>query len=363
MAENSLDTAHRWPLHCMTIRHPKKETITTMPSTGEIESGGPTPSVAAVIIGRNEGARLVACLASVAPHVPQIVYVDSGSTDRSVEEARRAGAQVVELDMSRPFTAARARNAGLAALQDGPEVQFVQFIDGDCRLAPGWIDTAAAFLSANPATVAVCGCLHELDVQASIYNRLCDWEWDTPIGRADACGGIAMMRQEAVAGVGGFREDLIAGEEPDLCQRLIARGGGIWRIDASMGYHDAAIYRFSQWWRRNVRAGHAFAEVGGLHPTLYPAARRRMVIWGAVLPAIALAGGLWSPPLAVVVAALYVASWGRSSLRFARLGYSAPDAAKAGGLLTLSKFCNLQGAALYHLRRLRGRSSRIIEYK
>ena len=94
MAENSLDTAHRWPLHCMTIRHPKKETITTMPSTGEIESGGPTPSVAAVIIGRNEGARLVACLASVAPHVPQIVYVDSGYNTfepRRVETGWRLG--------------------------------------------------------------------------------------------------------------------------------------------------------------------------------------------------------------------------------------------------------------------------------
>ncbi|MCV2867812.1 glycosyltransferase [Defluviimonas sp. WL0002] len=332
-----------------------------MTSTESIESGAGQPTVAAVVIGRNEGARLVACLASVSTNVSRFVYVDSGSTDGSVSEARRAGALVVELDMSRPFTAARARNAGLAAL--GPGVDLVQFVDGDCRLASGWIDRAVGFFAATPEAVAVCGRLHEIDVEASIYNRLCDWEWDTPVGRAEACGGIAMMRARSLAAVGGFREDLIAGEEPDLCQRLISEGGEIWRIDAPMGFHDAAIHRFGQWWRRNVRAGHAFAQVGGLHPGLYSAARRRMVFWGAVLPVAAMAGALWLPPVVLLVAALYAASWGRATLRFARIGYAPVNAFKAGLLLTLSKFCNLQGALTYHLRRLRGKTSRIMEYK
>ncbi|MCT8330102.1 glycosyltransferase [Albidovulum sediminis] len=337
----------------MTTRHPERKP----------ESDNAPPRVAAVIIGRNEGARLVACLASVVPLVVRTVYVDSGSTDDSVGEARRAGAEVIELDLSRPFTAARARNAGLAALRTGPQVDLVQFIDGDCRLDPGWIGHALTFLARTPRAVAVCGRLHEVDVKASIYNRLCDWEWDTPVGRTDACGGIAMMRREGLAEVGGFREDLIAGEEPDLCQRLIARGGEVWRLDADMGFHDAAIYRFGQWWRRNVRAGHAFAEVGRLHPNLYPAARRRMVFWGLGLPLAAVAGALWFPPAVLAVGALYAASAGRSTLRFRRRGFAPAQAAKAGALLTLSKFCNLQGAVLYLLRRLRGEASRIIEYK
>ena len=86
--------------------------------------------VAAVVIGRNEGARLVASLASLGG-VGRVVYVDSGSTDNSLQAARVHGAQVVALDMSRPFTAARARNAGTAALDD-PAPAFVQFLDGDC---------------------------------------------------------------------------------------------------------------------------------------------------------------------------------------------------------------------------------------
>ena len=69
-------------------------------------------SIGAVVIGRNEGARLERSLQALAGQVAQIVYVDSGSTDGSVAAARGLGAEVVELDMKHPFTAARARIAG-----------------------------------------------------------------------------------------------------------------------------------------------------------------------------------------------------------------------------------------------------------
>jgi hypothetical protein len=64
---------------------------------------------------------------------------------------------------------------------------------------------------------------------------------------------------------GGYRDSLIAGEEPELCLRLIRAGGEVWRIPAEMTLHDAAIHRFGQWWRRTRRAGHAFAEGAHLH--------------------------------------------------------------------------------------------------
>ena len=117
-----------------------------------------SPPIAAVAIGRNEGARLTRCLASLARQVSPIVYVDSGSDDESVAAARAAGAEVVELDLSIPFTAARARNAGLARVADlVPEGAFVQVLDGDCELDPGWIDTARAVLEAEPDLAVVCG--------------------------------------------------------------------------------------------------------------------------------------------------------------------------------------------------------------
>ena len=180
----------------------------------------------AVIIGRNEGARLVACLGSVNGQVARVVYVDSGSTDDSVANAQMAGVEVVALDMSVPFTAARARNAGLEALADAcPGLDYVQFVDGDCVLQPDWCAIAAGFLDAHPDSAVACGRRRERYPEASVYNRLCDWEWDTPIGPTAACGGDALMRMRAIRDVGGFDPSLIAGEEPELCLRLRRAAG------------------------------------------------------------------------------------------------------------------------------------------
>lgn len=218
----------------------------------------------AVVIGRNEGARLLACLDALQGHVRRIIYVDSGSTDGSVDAARAAGATVIALDMTQPFTAARARNAGLDVLAvDAPD--FVQLLDGDCQMQPGWLSAALAAFAAHPLAVGVCGRRRERFPEASVYNALADREWNTPIGQARACGGDALIRFAAVRAVGGYNPALIAGEEPDLCLRLRAAGGQVWRIEAEMTLHDAAMTRFGQWWKRTVRAGHAFAEGAALH--------------------------------------------------------------------------------------------------
>ncbi|NWG92335.1 MAG: glycosyltransferase family 2 protein, partial [Parvularculaceae bacterium] len=194
-----------------------------------------TSRVGFVAIGRNEGERLVACLKSLgAAAKGPIVYVDSGSTDDSVARAVDLGADVVRLDMSVPFTAARARNAGAARQRDTFGVDYIQFIDGDCALAGGWIETARAVLDANSDVAAVCGRRREIRPDASVYNRLCDIEWDTPIGDAQACGGDVMMRADAFFAVGGYRASLIAGEEPELCLRLREKGLKIVRLDADM---------------------------------------------------------------------------------------------------------------------------------
>src|SRR6266446_1639370 len=96
--------------------------------------------VGLVIIGRNEGERLVRCLQSIESYAENTVYVDSGSTDGSVSVAETAGICVVQLDTAQPFTAARARNRGFAALLTlRPNLQFVQFLDGDCELLGGWL--------------------------------------------------------------------------------------------------------------------------------------------------------------------------------------------------------------------------------
>jgi cellulose synthase/poly-beta-1,6-N-acetylglucosamine synthase-like glycosyltransferase len=196
---------------------------------------------------------------------------------------------VVPLGSDAPFTAARGRKAGLERLlQDVPTCQFVQFIDGDCILQSDWLSTAVRFLNDRADVAVVCGRRFEASPMASIYQQLIDEEWDTPVGPAEACGGDALMRVEALRQVGSFRADLLAGEEPELCNRLRSAGWNVWRIPSRMTEHDARIMRLSQWLRRGVRAGAGYAQVwSATRKTGFPLYGRQIasaILWTMFLP-------------------------------------------------------------------------------
>jgi GT2 family glycosyltransferase len=318
-----------------------------------------------VAIGRNEGKRLINCLNSIRAEakVPT-VYVDSGSTDRSSEAAAGLGVTVVNLDMARPFTAARARNEGYAALLKlQPNTRFVQFIDGDCELVSGWLGTALEFFAQRSNVAVVCGRRRERHPETSIYNRLCDVEWDTPIGEATACGGDAMIRADALQAARGYRNELIAGEEPEFCLRLRKLGWKIWRLDAEMTRHDAAMTRFAQWWRRTVRSGYAYAEIAQLHKNsklrIYAQEVRRAIAWGGLLPLV-ICMGLLVHPAAGLGTFIYPLQVCRIAMR------KSGDRSTAwtyASFLVIAKFAELQGVLKFQLRRLSGQAISLIEYK
>ncbi|MDP3251610.1 MAG: glycosyltransferase family A protein [Hydrogenophaga sp.] len=333
---------------------------TSKPEAQTPEEGAAQPKTGAVIIGRNEGDRLRVCLVSVLPFIQAAVYVDSGSTDGSVELAQSLQADVVSLDLDLPFTAARGRNAGYRRLLTlHPGLRFIQFVDGDCEVVPGWIEAAVSYLETHPDCAVVCGRRRERFPERSVYNRMCDLEWDTPVGDALSCGGDALFRADALVQAGGYRESLIAGEEPDLCLRLRHGGWRVHRLDHEMTRHDAAITRWPQWWRRTVRGGHAFAEGAWLHGA--PPDRHwvretwRAVLWGVLLPlAIALFGALVDPRI-LLLALLYPLQWLRLSLR---------NGSPLIAFFTLTgKFAEAQGVLKFCLTKLRGRTGRLIEYK
>lgn len=337
-------------------------------------SGG--PRLAVVAIGRNEGERLARCLDSVLGAGRLVVYVDSGSSDGSRELARARGAEVVELDLALPFTAARARNAGFErALELAPELTWVQFLDGDCALDPRWIETGLAALRAEERTAIVCGRRRELRPKDSVYNRLCDMEWDTPLGLGTDCGGDALVRAEAFRAVGGFDPGLIAGEEPDLCLRLRERGWQVRRIGAEMTLHDAAILRFAQWWKRALRNGHTNAErLAMLGPRRGPYFLRSALsalVYAIALPLAAL--GLALAPLsgaprglallAPALLALYPLLFLRIARARERRGEGARAAREYAFFCILGKLPESLGMARYAWNRLRGRRTALIEYK
>lgn len=320
----------------------------------------------AIVIGRNEGDRFRRCLDSLLGKAAPIVYVDSGSTDGSIEYASEHGADVLALDASVPFTAARARNAGFDRLKElGPDVERVMFVDGDCEVDAEWLPRAERYLDEHEDYAAVCGRRRERYPGATVYNYLCDVEWDTPVGDAKSCGGDAMMRAEAFAAVRGFNPGLIAGEEPELCVRLRGAGWKIRRIDQEMTLHDADVTRFSQWWTRMRRGGHAYAEGAAMHGT--PPERhwvresRRAVMWGLVLPILAIAASPFSKGLSLALLLLYPLNLVRIARRLSRAGEPRPWTVAT--FLVLSKFPEGQGWLRYQTGRLTGSRSKLIEYK
>lgn len=321
-----------------------------------------------VVIGRNEGKRLSTCLQSVIDLRWRAVYVDSGSTDGSISMAHRWGAQVVELDLAIPFSAARARNVGWRTLlAEHPDLEMVQFVDGDCELLPGWLDSAADFLATHPTAAVVFGRSRERFRDATVYNRLCDIEWIVPPGLASACGGNSMMRVKALVQTGGFDDGLIAGEEPELCFRLRAQGWDIHCLAADMTLHDAAMTSWRQWWRRMKRSGYAYANGHFLHGA--PPARwcrkevRSILIWGALIPGLALLGALLH--LAVLLLLLaYPVQWLRIWRRCLAAGLlQREDCNLYATHCVLGQFPGLLGFLSFHYHRLRGEQRRLIEYK
>lgn len=332
-------------------------------------------TVGVVAIGRNEGERLRACLVSARRDCGDVVYVDSGSTDGSVELAKSLGVHVVELDLSTPFTAARARNEGYWQLKKvSPGLEFVQFVDGDCEIVADWIGKAQAALVVSATTAVVCGRRRERFPNASIYNRLCDMEWNTPIGQAKACGGDAMIRAAAFEQVQGYDARVIAGEEPEMCVRLRAGGWTIQRIDAEMTRHDAALTHFWQWWTRSIRGGHAYAQGNALHgapPERFRERELRSIALWAVAPITAavmltIALSILSPRwgwIGLLPLLAYPALMAKVALWRLKRGERLADCLLYAASVVLGKFPQHLGIRRFRSARKRGEQHTIIEYK
>jgi len=324
--------------------------------------------IGAVVIGRNEGQRLISCLESLVKHIDRVVYVDSGSTDNSLVESENRNIECLSLDMSISFTAARARNEGANYLiHKYPDLQFIQFIDGDCEIQPDWISKAQDFLENHNQYAVVCGRRRERYPENSVYNQLCDIEWNTPVGEALACGGDALIRIEAFKQVSGYREGLIAGEEPEMCFRLRTAGWKIFRLDDEMTLHDAAMLSIFQWWKRAKRAGYAYANGYYLHGSSIERFKKRelvsIVVWSIFIPFF-IAINLFLSPLLIILVVIYPIQVVRIALK--------PEQCKIESIKLrllyasshmLAKFPQFSGVVSFFINKYNGRSGKLIEYK
>ena len=328
----------------------------TIISLNELE-----PVIGIVVIGRNEGDRLITCLESSVAMTRKVIYVDSGSDDDSIVAANEHAVSVIELDEKFAFTAARARNEGFNFLYNNyPELEYIQFVDGDCELNGTWLATGVEFLTNNPEFAIICGRVRERFPERTVYNLLCDMEWSSLAVKSGSCGGNFLVRTSAFSAVDGFRTDLIAGEEAELCMRMQKAGWLIKVLDDVMVIHDANMTSFFQWWKRSVRTGYTYAE--GFH-TLglnYRWELNRVFFWGLGLPLIiALTSWAWDMSAAFLVM-MYPLQILRLSTK-ERFGMSRNLI--YGYFETIVKFPEIQGVLKYYFNRFFGKNSKLIEYK
>ena len=314
---------------------------------------------AAVVIGRNEGERLERGLRAVLESLKTVVYVDSDSSDGSREVARRLGVPVVHIKEG-PFTAARGRQLGMEeVLRLHPELYYIQFIDGDCLLDPGWLERAVRHLEEHPGVGAVFGRRREERVAESFYSRLLDIDWAGFPGDATYFGGDALVRVKAFRDAGLWSVELVSSEDMDVSFRIRKAGWTIERLPDEMTLHDVNMSRFGEYWRRAVRAGYGFAEVGLRHregPGRFLI--RRMLssfLYALLLPLAALAGLLWFWPLALLVVLLYLRNLWVTARHCRRKGAALGDAVAYAFLNLISKAAMMLGSSRYFLDRALGK--------
>jgi GT2 family glycosyltransferase len=315
-----------------------------------------------VIIGRNEGERLVLCLKSVLPLDVPVVYIDSQSIDNSVYNANQYNVPTLILDKSKLINIPRARNEGFnMLLKLAPDLEYIHFIDADCELAGDWLKNAIKALDQDKGVAIVCGRLHEKYRNQSIYMRLCDMDWYTKPGEIEQCGGIFTIRNSVFNQLNGLDETLIAGTDPEFCFRVRKHGWRILSLANDMGTHDSAMLFFSQWWVRSVKCGYAFAHAkdwGGGGKQL-----KSICFWAAIFPFIILISSIINYYSIVILLAyplqifrIYLKSDIHKELsKYDKFLYSF--------FCVLAKFPSMIGVMRYFYNKKTKKEHEIIEYK
>lgn len=182
-------------------------------------------------------------LASVdAGIVGEVVVVDGGSGDGSVQIAEAAGARVIA---SAPGRGVQLKAGGAAATGD-----WLLFLHGDTRLAPDWEPAAKRFID-SPSSIARAAVFrYRLDDRAPVarlLERVVDWRtrWlKLPYGDQGLLISRAFYRE-----LGGYKP-LPLMEDVDLIRRI---GGARLEILDADAITSAAKYRASGYGRRLAR--------------------------------------------------------------------------------------------------------------
>lgn len=196
--------------------------------------------ISVVVIGRNEGARLGACMESVRAALGvlahELLYVDSRSTDDSLSRARACGARCYLLGEAHP-TAGLGRWAGTQEARG----EYLLFLDGDMQLCAGFCEQAMMAMAARGYD----GCTGIREDRymkgGEVVGRNENYFGCTQERIAPEFGGALFIKKEALERAGGWSPDTIACEEAELHARLTAAGCAVAELPVPMIVHTDAV--------------------------------------------------------------------------------------------------------------------------
>jgi GT2 family glycosyltransferase len=225
-------------------------------------------SVSVVIPNWNGREWLPRCLRALAAQrlaPAEVIVVDNGSRDGSVEYLRgeHPDVRVLALGVNTGF--AHAANRGLVAAQH----EFVALVNTDVELADDWLTLTSRALEddlgagavackmlsmADPGRVYDAGDILRRDGACEQRGRFMrdDGRFDEPGTVFGACAGAALYRRSAVLELGGFDERYFAYlEDADLALRLALAG---WRCR----YQPAVALHAGEGSSHRLRGGHQY---------------------------------------------------------------------------------------------------------
>lgn len=258
------------------------------------------PQVSILIKALNEERHIAACIEAALREAAsvggEVVLVDSLSTDRTLEIARRYPIRIVQ------FANIEDRGCG-AAVQLGyqhAEGEFIYVLDGDMILQPGFLGLALAVLRDDPALAGVGGRLVDTIVFTASDHKRAQAASRLQVPRdVEELGGGGLYRQVAIEAVGYLAHRwLPAFEEAELGMRLRAAGWRLRRLPdtavSHSGHAESDLGMMRRLWRnRRAHAGGMLLRAA-LGTAWWKAACRKQwhVLLTIVLHGLVLTGGL-----------------------------------------------------------------------
>ncbi len=196
--------------------------------------------ISVIVIGKNEGARLDACLQSVREALSllshELLYVDSRSTDDSLQIAASHGARCFLLEETHT-TAGLGRFVGTQEAHG----EYLLFLDGDMRLHKDFVEHAITAMVQRGYDGA-CGIRRDVYLRADGSESVCENYYGCTAERlAPEFGGAILLKAEALASCGGWSTDTVACEESELHARLLASHLRIVELPVPMITHIDAV--------------------------------------------------------------------------------------------------------------------------